>query len=129
MKKRFFYVFFLCILLAISRSASAEGYVIGEEDMLQISVWGNPELSVHLPVRPDGMISMPLVGDIKAAGMTPLELKKNLEKELVKFVKAPIVSVMVTAVNSFKVYIFGDGASKVMSAGGAAANGAGGGGS
>jgi polysaccharide biosynthesis/export protein len=129
MKQRSFYVLLLVVLLAASRSAYAEGYVIGEEDMLQISVWGNPELSVHLPVRPDGMISVPLVGDIKAAGTTPLELKKNLEKELVKFVKAPVVSVMVTAVNSFKVYIFGDGASKVMGAGGASANAAGGGGS
>jgi protein involved in polysaccharide export with SLBB domain len=77
MKKRSLYVFLLCILLAISRSAYAEEYVIGEEDKLQISVWGNPELSVHLPVRPDGMISMPLVGDIKAAGTTPHELKKS----------------------------------------------------
>jgi polysaccharide export outer membrane protein len=101
MKKSFFYVFLLCLLMAISWSAYAEEYVIGEEDMLQISVWGNPELNVHLPVRPDGMISVPLVGDIRAAGTTPLELKKNLEKELVKFVKAPVVSVMVTAVKSF----------------------------
>ncbi len=96
--------------------------------MLQISVWGNPELNVHLPVRPDGMISMPLMGDVKAAGTTPHELKVKLEKELVRFVKAPVVSVMVTAINSFKVYIFGDGASKAMSSGGAAANAAGGGG-
>ena len=101
MKKRSFCVFLLCILLAVSRSAYAEEYVIGEEDKLQISVWGNPELSVHLPVRPDGMISLPLVGDIKAAGTTPYELKKNLEKELVKFVKAPVVSVMVTEVKNF----------------------------
>src|SRR5512147_2721034 len=130
MGKRSFYAVLLCLLLAMSRYVYAgEGYVIGEEDMLQISVWGNSELSVHLPVRPDGMISVPLVGDIKAAGTTPLELKKNLEKELMKFVKAPVVSVMVTAVNSFKVYIFGDGASKVMGTGGTTANAAGGGGS
>ncbi len=128
MKKKSIYVFLLVVLLAISRSAYAEGYVIGEEDMLQISVWGNPELNVHLPVRPDGMISMPLVGDVKAAGVTPQGLKKNLEKELVGFVKTPVVSVMVTAINSFKVYVFGDGASRAMTAGGAAANGAGGGG-
>lgn len=128
MRKRSFIVFILVVLLLITRSAYAEGYVIGEEDMLQISVWGNPELSVHLPVRPDGMISLPLVGDIKAAGLTPQELKKNLEKELTRFVKAPVVSVMITAINSFKVYIFGDGASRAMGSGGAAANAAGGGG-
>jgi len=126
MRKNLFYVSLLFILLTISRPAYAEGYVIGEEDMLQISVWGNAELNVHLPVRPDGMISMPLVGDIKAAGTTPHELKVNLEKELVRFVKAPVVSVMVTEINSFKVYIFGDGASRAMNSGGAAANAGGG---
>jgi polysaccharide export outer membrane protein len=95
--------------------------------MVQISVWGNAELSVQVPVRPDGMISMPLVGDIKAAGMTPLELKRNLERELARFVKAPVVSVIVTAINSVKVYVFGDGAAKVLStrsAPGGAVNGA-----
>jgi polysaccharide export outer membrane protein len=123
MRKISFYVFLLVVLLAVSRSAYAEGYVIGEEDMLQLSVWGNPELSVHLPVRPDGMISMPLVGDIKAAGSTPQELKKNLEKELVRFVKTPVVSVMITAINSFKVYIIGEGATRSQTPGGGASSG------
>jgi polysaccharide biosynthesis/export protein len=112
----------LLVITMISR-ASAEGYVIGAEDVIQISVWGNAELSVTVPVRPDGMLSMPLVGDIKAAGLTPLELKKNLEKELIRFVKAPVVSVIVTAINSFKVFVFGDGASKVLFASGNAAGG------
>ncbi len=108
--------YFGALLLSITMisKASAEGYVIGEEDMIQISVWGNADLSVTVPVRPDGMLSMPLVGDIKASGLTPLELKKSLEKELGRYVKAPVVSVIVTAINSFKVYIFGDGASKVL---------------
>ena len=97
----------VCVLSGIS---GAEGYLIGDEDMLQLSVWGNPELSVQVPVRPDGMISFPLVGDVKASGISPRELKKVLENELSKFVKTPTVSVMVTAVNSFKVYIIGDGA-------------------
>jgi polysaccharide biosynthesis/export protein len=118
------FVFFL--LLLCSSPVQADGYLIGEEDMLQISVWGNTDLSVHLPVRPDGMISMPLVGDIKAAGVTPQELKKSLEKELARYVKAPVVSVMVTAVNSFKVYVLGDGASRIQGPGGAAANAGGG---
>lgn len=122
MKKRSFYVLLLVILLMIGRYAYAEGYVIGEEDMLQITVWGNHELSVHLPVRPDGMITLPLVGDVKAAGLTPQELKKNLEKTLAGYVKTPVVSVMVTAVNSFKVYIFGGGVIRTQTPGGAAAN-------
>ena len=80
--------------------------------MLQISVWGNSDLSVHVPVRPDGMISMPLIGDVKAEGKTPRDLKAALEKELKRYVKAPVVSVTVTAINSFKVYVFGDGVSR-----------------
>lgn len=98
----------------MGQTAYADGYVIGEEDMLQISVWGNPELSVHVPVRPDGMISMPLAGDVRASGITPQDLKKNLEKELARYVKAPVVSVIVTAINSYKVYILGDGATRFM---------------
>jgi polysaccharide export outer membrane protein len=91
------------------KARAMASYLIGEEDVLQISVWGNQELSVQVPVRPDGMISFPLVGDVKAAGLTPKELKTELERQLSNFVKAPTVSVMVTTVNSFKVYILGDG--------------------
>ncbi|HYA87706.1 MAG TPA: polysaccharide biosynthesis/export family protein [Nitrospirota bacterium] len=129
MGKLLWHIGTLLLVLTMTSRASAEGYVIGEEDIIQISVWGNTELSVTVPVRPDGMISMPLVGDIKAAGLTPEDLKKSLEKELVKFVKAPVVSVIVTAINSFKVYVFGDGASRVLiggAAGGAAGGTAGG---
>ena len=86
-----------------------QGYLIGDEDVLQISVWGNPELNVQVPVRPDGMISFPLVGDVKAAGVSPQELKVILEKEISKYVKDPTVSVIVTSVNSFKVYVIGEG--------------------
>jgi len=111
MKKYIVYFSVLLLIIIAGRMVYAEGYIIGEEDMLQISVWGNNDLNANVPVRPDGMISMPLVGDVKAAGLTPQELKKSLEKELTRFVKSPIVSVMVTAINSFKVYILGDGVS------------------
>ncbi|MGD1076135.1 MAG: polysaccharide biosynthesis/export family protein [Thermodesulfovibrionales bacterium] len=111
---------------AMSCAAANDGYVIGDEDVLQISVWGSPELSVQVPVRPDGMISAPLIGDVKAAGLTPQELKIHLEKELVQFVKAPTVSVIITAVNSFKVYVLGGGltgATSGISASGVSASG------
>ncbi|MEW6067024.1 MAG: polysaccharide biosynthesis/export family protein [Nitrospirota bacterium] len=88
-----------------------KGYTIGDEDVLQISVWGSPELTVEVPVRPDGMISAPLVGDVKVAGLTPQELKIKLEKELTKYIKAPSVSVIVTAINSFKIFVIGEGVS------------------
>jgi polysaccharide export outer membrane protein len=115
MRKKTFYliimylVVILSLMFVVSWAAHAEGYIIGAEDMLQISVWGNSDLNVHVPVRPDGMISMPLIGDVKAEGKTPRELKAALEKELKRYVKAPVVSVTVTAINSFKVYVFGDG--------------------
>jgi polysaccharide export outer membrane protein len=103
-------LFILLMVFAVTgNNASAQTYVIGDEDVLQISVWGNQELSLQVPVRPDGMISFPLVGDIKAAGLTPQELKNVLERELVKFVKTPTVSVIVTSINSFKVYVLGEG--------------------
>jgi len=116
----------LLVLSAISAGA-ADAYVIGDEDVLQISVWGNQELNVQVPVRPDGMISFPLVGDFKAAGMSPNELGTELERRLAKFVKAPTVSVIVTAVNSFKVYVLGDGVggSAIGSSSAAGASGAG----
>jgi polysaccharide export outer membrane protein len=99
----------------------AGSYVIGDEDVLQISVWGNQELSVTVPVRPDGKISVPLLGDVQATGVTPQELKLKLEQGLSKYVKTPVVSVMVTAINSFKVYVFGEGISRAPAAAGATA--------
>ncbi len=99
----------IIFILAGSGLAYDQTYIIGDEDVLQISVWGSPELGVQVPVRPDGMISIPVVGDIKAAGLAPHELKAVIEKKLASFVKTPTVSVIVIFVNSFKVYVFGEG--------------------
>jgi polysaccharide export outer membrane protein len=111
----------LMTLWVCSAVSADQGYLIGEEDVLQISVWGNQELNIQVPVRPDGMISFPLVGDVKAAGIGPQELKALLERELSKFIKTPTVSVIVTAINSFKIYVIGEGISSI--AGGASNNG------
>ena len=131
MRNKTFYliIMYLTVIMSLMFIVSwaahaAEGYVIGAEDMLQISVWGNSELSVHVPVRPDGMISIPLIGDVKAEGKTPQALKASLEKELKRYVKAPVVSVTLTAINSFKVYVFGDGVSRTAGGGGDPAGGA-----
>lgn len=75
-------------------------YRIGVDDTLQINVWRNPELSVGVPVRPDGKISMPLIGDVKAAGNTPEEVADNIRKRLQNFVRDPNVTVMVTGLLS-----------------------------
>jgi len=105
------------LIFTMYLTAMAGGYIIGDEDVLQISVWGNQELSVTVPVRPDGKISVPLLGDVQATGVTPQELKVKLEQGFSKFVKTPVVSVMVTAVNSFKVYVFGEGVSRTPTVG------------
>jgi polysaccharide export outer membrane protein len=81
--------------------------VIGSEDVLYIHVWKEETLSKTVSVRMDGMISMPLVDEIQAAGITPLQLKEKLTEKLKDFVEAPNVTVIVMEANSFKVYIYG----------------------
>ena len=83
-------------------------YVIGAEDNLQITVWREPSLSGVLPVRPDGMISLVLIGDLKAAGRTPTQLSGDITQQLKKYIQDPSVTVAVTAVNSQKIYLVGE---------------------
>jgi len=83
-------------------------YVIGADDTLHISVWKEPDLSETLPVRPDGKISMPLLGDVSAAGMTPTALGDSITVKLKKFIADPRVTVVVTAMNSRRVFVSGE---------------------
>ncbi len=83
-------------------------YVIGADDTLHISVWKEPDLSETLPVRPDGKISMPLLNDIRAAGLTPLELKDSITDKLKKYISDPRVTVVVTAMNSRRIFVTGE---------------------
>jgi polysaccharide export outer membrane protein len=104
-------VFFVVCFLLLSFNVFAKDYVIGDGDTLQISVWGNPEISLAAAtVRPDGKISIPVIGDIKASGLTPMELSDILEKEMTKVVKTPIVTVIVTGMTNYRVFILGKGA-------------------
>jgi polysaccharide export outer membrane protein len=82
-------------------------YVIGAEDVLYIHVWKEEAFTRTVPVRMDGMISLPLIQEIKAAGLTPLELKEVLTRRLKEFIENPVVSVTVTEANSYKVYVSG----------------------
>jgi len=84
-----------------------ESYVIGIPDVLKIVVWRNPELTVEVPVRRDGKISVPLVDDVQAEGLTPEELKEVLTEALAEFVTAPDVTVIVQQINSHTVTIVG----------------------
>jgi polysaccharide biosynthesis/export protein len=86
---------------------SAEAFRIGTEDVLDVQVWKNEELSRVVPVRPDGMISLPLVNDIRAAGLTAVELRQAITQKLAEYVPSPEVSVMVREVHSVKVAVLG----------------------
>jgi len=83
-------------------------YIIGPEDVLSIHVWREESLSKTVPVRIDGKISLPLVDDIQAAGMTPLQLKGELTKKLGEYIDDPTVTVTVMESYSFKVYVLGE---------------------
>jgi len=88
-------------------AADSNQYVIGPEDSLYIHVWKEETLSRTVPVRIDGKISLPLIDEIQAAGLTPLQLKENLIKRFKDFVDIPNVSVIVVEANSFKVFVSG----------------------
>ena len=83
-------------------------YVIGAEDVLYISVWKEADLTNTLPVRPDGMISLPLLGDVQAAGLTPAQLAASITEKLKKYVTDPHVTVVVTQMNSQRIYVMGE---------------------
>lgn len=89
-------------------SAAPSDYVIGPDDTLHISVWKEPDLSETLPVRADGKISLPLLGDVAASGLTPTQLAASLTEKLKKYVADPRVTVIVTAMNSKRVYVTGE---------------------
>ena len=83
-------------------------YVIGPQDVLDVSVWKEPELTRTVPVRPDGKISLPLLNDVEAAGKTPLQLAADITAGLKKFVTDPQVTVIVGTINSQRVFILGE---------------------
>jgi polysaccharide export outer membrane protein len=84
-----------------------QDYVIGPQDLLAIDVWHEPEFSQSVPVRPDGKISLPLIGDMEVSGLTPRALQARLAKELDAYIHKPQVTVIVREVNSRKFYIIG----------------------
>ncbi len=91
-----------------SVSASGPSYVIGTGDVLHIAVWQEPDLTATLPVRSDGMISLPLLNDVPAAGLTPMQLAALLNQKLKKYVATPRVTVVVTQANSHRAYVVGE---------------------
>ncbi len=90
-------------------AAEPAPYLIGATDILQVTIWREPEMSVpSIPVRPDVKISLPLIGEVQAAGTTPEKLGELIAEEAKKFVKDPQVTVVVTAINSKRVFVIGE---------------------
>jgi polysaccharide export outer membrane protein len=89
-------------------AVSDSTYRIGPDDTLHISVWKEADLTNTLPVRADGMISLPLLNDVQAAGLTPMQLATSLTEKLKKYLADPRVTVVVTAMNSQRVYVIGE---------------------
>jgi polysaccharide export outer membrane protein len=83
-------------------------YVIGREDVIAVEVWKDPTLSAKVPVRPDGKISLPMIGDIRAEGRTARDLKEEITHKLEPMVEQPVVSVMVSEINAAKFYVLGE---------------------
>ena len=83
-------------------------YLIGVTDVLFINVWKNPELSVEAPVRTDGKISVPLIDDVQAEGLTPHELKEVITRELSEYVTSPDVTILVSQMNSRFISVLGE---------------------
>ncbi len=86
--------------LAIETRDSVDQYILGATDVVQVSVWRNEDLSISVPVRPDGKISVPLVGDVQASGRTPVELADTIRANLAQYIREPQVSVVVTSMGS-----------------------------
>lgn len=94
-------------LFAAEEAPVGPGYLIGPEDVLHISVWKDESLTRQVVVRPDGMISFPLVGDLRAEERTVEEIKSDLIRRLSPFVPNPTVSVAVEKISSYKIYVLG----------------------
>jgi polysaccharide export outer membrane protein len=91
-----------------SDKAHDDSFIIGNDDLLAITVWKEPELTKSIPVRSDGKISLPLVGEMQAAGKTPLQLEREITEKLKSFINTPEVTVTVQQVNSRKYNILGE---------------------
>ena len=96
------------VSVAMATVPQEPSYVIGVDDVLLISVWKEPDLTATLPVRSDGMISVTLLDDVRAAGLTPMQLAAVLKEKLKSYVTSPRITVVVTQTNSHRIYMLGE---------------------
>jgi len=93
---------------AVQSSGQEPAYKIGPQDVLKIDVWREDQLTRTVPVRPDGMISLPLLNDVQAAGLTAMQLASTISEGLKKYINNPQVTVSVTEINSRRIYVTGE---------------------
>lgn len=86
----------------------ASEFLLGPEDIVEVTVWRNQDLSRTVNVRPDGMISLPLIGDVRASGLTAAQVGENISKRLTEYKENPSVSVSVKEINSYFIYVVGE---------------------
>lgn len=89
-------------------TVQSKDFLLGPEDVLEITVWRNADLSRTTVIRPDGMISMPLIGDVRASGLTANQLADQISKRLAEYKERPTVAVSVKEVNSYIIYVLGE---------------------
>ena len=106
---------FVCLsVFCFAPAVFADDYLIGRGDVLEVAVWGVPEMSRSVIVRPDGKVTLPAVGDLLAAEMTPAVLSENIATAMKKYIKQPVVTVSVQEIRNNRVYITGGNLSRVF---------------
>lgn len=111
--KTFGLTWFLCLVMMVAFGFTQD-YRIGSGDVLEVSVWGVPEMSRTVTVRPDGKITLPAVGDVVADGVVPMELSRRIAKVIEDYVKQPVVTVSVQQIRNNRVYVTGGSVSRVF---------------
>lgn len=111
--KTFGLTWFVCLVVLVTVGV-AQDYRIGSGDLLEVSVWGVPEMSRTVIVRPDGKITLPAVGDVVANGVVPMELSRRIAAVIGDYVKQPVVTVSVQQIRNNRVYVIGGSVSRVF---------------
>jgi polysaccharide export outer membrane protein len=103
-----------CLAIPAHGACEDDDYVLGVEDVLQVSVWQQPDLTLSVIIRPDGKVSFPLLGDVQAAGRTAEQLAGVIRESLKEYVRDPIVTILVQEIKAYKVYVIGKVSSQGM---------------
>lgn len=115
----FIWIFIASVIFSVVGCAGTKGdyeielvapaeFALGPEDLLKVTVWKSPDLSGEVAIRPDGTVSMPLIGDVPAAGLTANALAKRISERLTEYISSPVVTVQVKEVNSYFIYVLGE---------------------